>query len=279
MPVSAQTYYEDESSHGNYQYESLKTIVDGIVFESQDDDSFLKNTKRSTFLYHAKRGIKELNKGTANDILAVEITVGTNLVVTLPQDFVDYVRVSLVTDEYTLVPLNINRNISIATGYLQDHEYEILFDNDGGILTSDASNAYNKPFKIYEFDKNCLGGYFMTDTGKLSQYGEFNINERRGNIVFSSNLEGREIVLEYVSDGLHWENIDEEDITVHKYVEEALKAYVRWQTVTNKRTVPRNYVEEKRREYNTLKHQAKLDRSDLKLLEISKTLRTKKRWV
>lgn len=277
--ATAQEYYEDDSLHGNYQYVSLKDIIDAMEMESQDDDSYLKNTKRSTFLTHAKAGIKELNKSAANDILAVEITVGTDLTVVLPQDYVNYVRVSLVTDNYKLVPLNINRNMSIAIGYLQDHEYEILFDNEGGILTSDASNAYNKPFQIYEFDRSCMGGQFMLDTSQISKFGEFNVDERRGKLVFSSNLSGREIVLEYISDGLQWQYIDESDITIHKHIEEALKAFIIHRVVSNRRNVPRSYKEDKRREYKTLLHQSKLDRADFKLLEIDKVMRSKKRWL
>lgn len=278
MPT-AQEYYEDDSLHGNYQYVSLKDIIDAMEMESQDDDSYLKNTKRSTFLTHAKAGIKELNKSAANDILAIEITVGTDLTVVLPQDYVNYVRVSLVTDTYKLVPLNVNRNMSIAVGYLQDHEYEILFDNEGEILTSDASNVYNKPFQIYEFDRSCMGGQFMLDTSQISKYGEFNVDERRGKLVFSSNLSGREIVLEYISDGLQWQYIDESDITIHKHIEEALKAFIIHRVVSNRRNVPRSYKEDKRREYKTLLHQAKLDRADFKLLEIDKVMRSKKKWL
>lgn len=278
--ATAQEYYNDDSQHGNYQYVSLDEVINGLMLDSQDDDSYLKNIRRSTVLAHAKHGVKELNKGAANDILAAEITVGSDLKVILPQDYVNYVRVSLVTDDYKLVPLNINTNMSIAVGYLQDHNYDILFDNEGRPLTSDASNAYNKPFKIYEFEDECLvNGRFTADASKLSKYGEFHIDERRGCIVFSSNLEGREIVLEYVSDGLQWELIDEADITVHKYVFEALRAYIIYNCVSNRRNVPRNYKLDKKAEYKTLKHQAKLQRLDFKLIEVDKVMRSKTKWI
>ncbi|MGV6830319.1 MAG: hypothetical protein ACWA5P_01995 [bacterium] len=288
--AGAQAYYDDSSQHGNYQYISLDEIINTVVLETQNDDSLLKNVKRSTILAHAKRGVKELNKHTANDILAVEITVGDDLKVVLPQDYVNYVRVSLVTDDYKLVPLNINYNINVAQGYLQDHDYNLLFDNEGCVLTADASNAYNKPFKIFEFDNceipighttsyNNAGAAWRTDTSKISRHGEFVIDERRGAIVFSSNLSGREIVLEYVSDGLQWQNIDSGDITVHKYISEALIAWIEYHCIRNKRHVTRYDKRDKLREYKTLLHQAKMQRAGVNMIEVEKALRSKSKWL
>lgn len=279
MP-SAQSYYEDSSQHGNYQYESLKNIVDGLLFAAEDDDNYLKNTRRSRIVDACKRGIKELNKSVASDVLAVEVTIGTDLKLVLPQDYVNWVRVSLVTDDYKLVPLNVNYNMSIATGYLQDNEYQILFDNDGEILTADASNAYNKPFQIFEFETSGFGkGDYTTDASQFSAYGQFNIDERRGCMVFSSNLSGREVVIEYISDGLQWQLIDETDITVHKHIVEAVREFAIWQLVENRRSVPDNYKERKRRRYKTLKHQAAKDRAGLKLIEINRVMRSKHKWI
>ena len=63
-------YYSDESLWGGSQYMTLKEIIDAIVLRSMDDDDYLKNTKRSQIIMHAKNGIKKLTADVSGDILA-----------------------------------------------------------------------------------------------------------------------------------------------------------------------------------------------------------------
>jgi len=264
---------------GDYQYLPLKEIVNSLLFEFKQDDHYLKHIRRSTILYFAKECIRTYNKQVFEDILTMEITVPENLVVHLPHNFVDYVRVSLVfldasTNSYRLKPLNVNRNISIAQAYLQDNKYEIIFSNEGRVLTGNVNNAYSKPYKKYTFDNNTMGGQSELDTSKLSKWGEFNIDERSGKILFSSDLYHKDIVLEYVSDGLGFDTYGEDAIRVHKVLVKMLKDWVYLSCLEQKRNIPANEKERARRRFNTSKHQAKLDRSDFDLLEISRAMNT-----
>lgn len=266
-------YFSDEDKWGNYQYTNLKEIVDQMLLESTDDDSFLKNTKRSKILMHAKQGIKKLTQEAAKDTLAIEMTVGQELFLPLPQDYVDYQMICVVTPDFKLMPLDINRNMSISIGYLQDNNAQILFDNDGQILTSDSSNAYAKPYKKYDFCNDYQGGQFEADTSKLSQWGEVTIDERRGTMLFSSNLMEREIVLIYLSDGLQWERLLEQEITIHKHLEEPLKDWIYFASIERKRNVPANEKDRALRRYKTTLHKAKLQRNNFDINEIAKILR------
>jgi hypothetical protein len=275
--VTPEQYHNDENSHGNYQYVSLKSIIDSLELEALDDDSFLKNTKRYQMIRHAKNAIKEVTKQAANDILAIEITVPDNLVFALPQDYVNYVRVSVVVlDESTgskrLQVLDVNNKINISTGYLQDHNAQILFDNNGYILTTDADNAYGNPYKTFAFTD--AGGQPNLDTAKLSQYGEYTIDERRGKILFSSELGNREIVLEYISDGLQAE-INDDEITVHKHIVNTVRDWAYYACIECKRNIPMNEKKRALDRYKTTLHQAKLDRADFNFVQIARAFRTK----
>ncbi len=271
-------YHSDESLFGSGQYMTLKEIIDAMVLKSMDDDDYLKNTKRSQLIAHAKNGIKSLTADVASDILPFEITVPESLVVVVPQDYVAWVRVSvfvtdIVTGSKRLKELDRNQNISTAIAYLQDNDAEILFDNDGGILTADANNAYGQPYKKYCFVD--AGEQFNLDTSKLSEYGEFAIDERGGKMVFSSDLSGKDIVVEYVSNGLQALTYNEQEITIHVYLEEALKSYIYYNCISGRRTVPAN---EKKRAKDELKgkiHKAKLLRMELDLTEVSRIMRQK----
>lgn len=276
--VTPEQYYEgDESQHGDYQYVSLKEIIDGLQIQALDNDSMLKGTKRFSMLFHAKMLIKEVHKKAANEILAIEFTVPNNLVFTLPQDYVDYVRLSLVERDLSdgslrLKPLDFNNNINIATGYLQDNNYQIIFDEDGQIITVDSSNAYAHPYKKYSFGE--AGGQSRLDTSKLSQHGEFTIDNKRGKILFSSELSEREVVLEYASDGLQ-ANLREEMITVHKHLEQTLRDGIYYRCIELKRTVSASEKERARRAYKGSLHQSKLDLAGFDIFKIDRTMRKK----
>lgn len=266
-------YFSDIDNLGSYQWLTLKEVLDQMLMEAQDDDSYLKNTKRSKMLMHATQGIKKLTEKASNERFAVEMTVGQDLFLPLPQDYVDYEMVCVVTEDKKIMPLNINRKINISIGYLQDDNAQILFDDDGQILTSDSSNAYAFPHKKYEVCGDFRGGYFETDTSQLSQWGEVNIDERRGTMVFSSNLMEREIVLIYKSDGLQWEKLQDSEITFHKHLEEPLKDWIYFACIERKKNVPQSEKDRALRRYKTTLHEAVMKRNNLDINEISKVLR------
>ena len=276
MAQTPQDYYENSDHHGTYQYVSLKTIIDNMLLEAEDDDSFIKNVKRSRIISYAKQGIRAVTRQAANDVLAIEVTVPPSLVWVLPQDYVNYVRISVVVQDtdsgsLRLMPLDINRNISIANGYLQDNDYDIIFDSDGQILTADSSNGYAKPYKKYSFSE----GYQPTlDTSKLSKYGEFTIDERRGTILFSSDLSDKEIVIEYISDGIQ-ADLSEEEITLHKYLRDTVENWIYFCCIERKRNIPANEKQRALLRYKTTLHQAKMARADFNLLQISRVLRSR----
>jgi hypothetical protein len=273
---TAQEYYENEELHGGYQYVSLKTIVDNMLLEAEDEDSYIKNVKRSRLINYAKQAIREVTRQASNEVLAIEVTVPTSLSWTLPQDYVNYVRISivvpdLVTGSLRLYPLDINRNINKSIGYLQDDNADLLFDDLGQILTADSSNGYARPYKVYSF---CDSYQPTLDTSKLSKFGEFTIDEKRGKILFSSDLSEKEVVIEYISDGLKAE-FNEDEIEVHKYLRLTIEEYVYYSCIERKRNVPANEKKRSLDRYLSKLHKAKLAMSDINLLQISRILRSR----
>lgn len=264
-------------THGNYQYFKLSELIDDILLEAQDDDSLIKNTKRSKFLNVAYRGIRELNRNVANDVLAFEITVPDSLYFHLPKDYVNWARVSVVakdesTNSFRLFPLDVNYNINTAIAYLQDHKGALLYDSNGEILTAEASNALNFPYKSYAF---CgADNQFTTDASKFSKNGEFKVDERRGVITFSSNLRDREIVMEYVSDGLQ-ENLREGEITIHKHLREALYDFIIYKSISTKRSVSAQDKRNMKNKWLSSRHKAVMARADFDLLRIARAVRVK----
>lgn len=277
MAQTALEYYGDKDNFGNYTYVFLSEIIDEFLLMATDDDSYLKNTNRNAFLLHCKSAIKTLTKDIPGGTYAIERTVGEQLYFPLPQDYVSYVSISVVIDG-KLQPLDINKDMIIATGYLQDNNYELLFDEEGAIITADSSNVYNKPYKKYEFCDDFRGGYFELDTSKLSRYGEYTIDEINGIISFSSDLYDKHIVIEYKSDGMQWEKIDNRKIRVNKRLVNVVKDLAYFTIIAYKRNVPQYEKDRALKRYKTTAHQAKIDMSEFNINQISRMVDTNPKY-
>lgn len=274
------TYYTESGNHGSYQFSPLSDIIDEVFLDAQSDtDSYIHRKPRHLFVMKAKSGVKELTSDMANDVLMIEVEIGDDLQFILPQDFVDWVRVSVVGKDGKLYPLDINRHSNRAIAYLQDHDYKILLDDRGYPLTSDGENIYNKGLKKREFAGSFFGAQFLLDTSHLSAYGEFSIDKRRGVIVVDSTMSGRNIVLEYISDGLQWDEIHEKEITVHKYFEEPLKNWIYWKLIENGRNVPEREKMRAERIYNGSRQKSFRLLANFNLIEVGKAFRSSLKWI
>jgi hypothetical protein len=280
--VTPEQYYTDPSLHGNYQFTTLKDVIESLLIEQLDPDSYIKNINRNVLIYHAKMGLRELTKSANTSILAIEMTVGDSGYIAMPQDYVDYVRISLVVIDGSgtrrLYPLDVNENINTAKAYLQDNNAEILFDNEGYPL-EDNGGAYAGGFTSLGFITNYCGGNAFLDTSLLSRNGEFKVDEDSGNLIFGSELIDQEVVIEYESDGLQFELISETEIKIHKHIEEALRDYTYAACIAKRRSVPANEKQRALDRYKTTRHIAKLNRAGLDLMSIVRAMRSKTKYV
>lgn len=278
MAESAQDYYEGDNL-GGYQYIKLSDVIADFVLQSHENSSFIYGISRSLITRHTKAALQELHKDTSKDFKILELEIGEDLVYKLPQDFVDYVRVSVVTERNTLAPLDINYNLNIAKTYLQDNQYNILFDENGDPLESDENNLNSQPYHIYKFETSGNGGHFQLDTSKFSENGEFAIDKRSGVIYLSSNLLGKNIVLEYNSDGMDWERLKATEITFHKLLKEALEDMTYFKLIERRANVPQNEKYRASQKYKTARHKAKVMLAEFDLRAIAKVWRKGAKWV
>ena len=143
-------YYQNEDNWGSYQYITLSQLVDNFMLNMIGDDKLLSNVKRYNVLSHFKRGIQEFNYDSVKEVKALELEMNDNLTIPLPHDYVSYVRVSIVGQDGLLRPLSQDTRTAIGTAYLQDNNYEILFDQDGYPLEANETEMA-KRYKINNF--------------------------------------------------------------------------------------------------------------------------------
>lgn len=249
--MSFQSYMEDSSQWGNYQYVTLEQIINDFI-ANQDKDDYTANAPRRRILYQAMRGIRELYYDTLQEIKAFEIELGPTLTVVLPPDFVNYVRISYVGPDGLLRPMSQNDRMNISRSYLQDHNYNILFDKSGCVMTDDSnSQDYSASFDIDTArELKFMSGY--TPNLNLNQHhknGSYRFDKANGTIHFSSDVKSKNIVIEYISDGLYQGTCGGDDIKVHKFAEEALINFIYYNLIKQRRNVPANEKQRARKEY------------------------------
>jgi hypothetical protein len=90
---SEQNYY-DSGDFGGYQFTSLTDIIDNFMATYIGEGKILPTTKRSDVTFHAMRAMQELSFDTFKSCKAQEIEVPPNLMMPLPRDYVNYVKLS-----------------------------------------------------------------------------------------------------------------------------------------------------------------------------------------
>ena len=205
------TYYENngntptDTNLGSYQYVSLQDIVNNFMLIYQGNHELVNNLERYQVLFHAKRGIQELNYDAMKEIKVLQLTLDHNFSFTLPSDYVNWVRISQYKDG-VLFPLTENIQTNFSTAYLQDNQSNILFDEDGNALSpQDSELDLSRSTKsIYLNNKSpfdgqegyCIDGCWYFDYRVGARFGlntetaninpTFKIDKQAGKIYFSS---------------------------------------------------------------------------------------------
>ena len=90
-----QEYYSG-SNHGGYQFVSLEDVINQFMVIYVGEDKIIPKAKRLDVAFHAQRALAELSFDTFKSFKAQEIAVPATLQMTLPQDYVNYTKISWV---------------------------------------------------------------------------------------------------------------------------------------------------------------------------------------
>jgi len=292
-----------EQNYGSYGYVTLKDVVNNFIVGYVGKDKLISDAKRTDIIFHAKRGLQEFSYDTLKSIKSQELNIPPSLSVILPQDYVNYVRVSRIDAlgvKRIIYPSN-NLTISPYENPVQDNLGSPTQDNfgentEGTSLTEmkwkrGNTNLINglPSFGLYNEGLDWagynwgFGGYWYWGWGEqygmspqYAQYnGWFNMNEREGKISFSSNLVGALIVLEYISDGLAYDL----DSRIPKLAEDALYTYISHAIISTRINQPEYIVQRLRQEKSAKLRNAKIRLSNIKLDEIVQVMRGKSKWI
>jgi hypothetical protein len=118
------------------------------------------------------------------------------------------------------------------------------------------------------------GGRYGLDPQHAQANGSFYIDNNSGKIHFSSNISGKTVVLDYISDGLG----TDEEMQVHKFAEEAMYKYI-VHAIMSTSSFGQQLVPRLTKERFAAVRKAKLRLSNIKLEEITQVLRGKSKQI
>ncbi len=225
----------------------------------------------------------------------MEVKIPTTLVVPMPQDYVNYVKLSWIDDnglERRIYPTNQTSRPSQTV--LQDTDGEYLYDNDNSLLQADSetiplfegietnaalgsssANDYFTHNSDYSDSIIGFGRRYGSHPEHLQVNGVFVNDEANGQFGFSSNLSEKTLTLHYVSDGLG----TDAEMQIHKMAEEALYKHVAYAILSSKQNVPEYIINRFKRERRAAMRNAKLRLYDLKLPELTNVMRGKSKHI
>ena len=134
---SAREYYQGNNL-GNYQFTSLANIINQFEIAYVGDGKIIPKINKLDIAFHAQRALQELSFDTFKSIKSQEIVLPPSLTMVLPQDYVNYTKISFVDSSGIKHPLYKTNSTSNPFSIKQDPDltYDFTAFSNGGFLTN-----------------------------------------------------------------------------------------------------------------------------------------------
>jgi len=283
---------------GYYSRTSLEDIINNFIVAYIGEDKALAKVPRYEVDFWAQRGMQEFSYDILHSEKSVEIELGAALQFPLPQDYVNYVKVSHIGEDGRKNVLLPVRTVSNPTSILQDGSHNFLYDSGGEVQVAakstaitrfqDPDNPANRSQSAQDYYNNNYNddnfSYFNKRYGSnpedMSGAGVFFIDTTKGIIFFDGTFSGRAdnlIVLDYISDGLA-DNGDLSKVYVPKLAEDALYAYMLY-NLSKLRPSSVQVAPLYKKEASSKMRNTKIRLSNYKSEEMAQVLRGKSKWI
>jgi len=241
-PVSANSVFLYGSSGGDGTYRPVNVALGALGVQSYD------------FIFDAA-----LNLGFNTMRVAIQLGNGD-----------DEVKKVGITG-FELVAINNDGNYAMLDGY------DFVDQNDSTTWSSYKSGTSSENQDDYQDDTYWPmdGSRYGLDPQHAQANGSFYIDENMNHVHFSSNISGKTVILDYISDSLG----TDEEMQVHKFAEEAMYKCIAYAILSTRANVQEYVVQRYKKERFAAIRTAKLRLSNLKLEELTQILRGKSKQI
>lgn len=279
-----------DEDYGNYQFTSIKDIINNFIIAYVGEGKIISKIKRTDVAFHAQRALQEFSYDTLPSVKAKEIEISPKLNFILPKDYVNYVKLTWADSngiERIIYPTSKTSN---PKAILQDSNYEYLFDGQSRENLSAEDSATKTNFQSTNLKQSNISNINNLDIIENDFYGRrygitpesaqsngvFYIDRLNNIISFDSSFVGKIVTLKYISDGL---SDNDEDMTVHKFAEEAIYKYIAYAILSTRINTPEYLVGRFKKELAAARRNTKIRLSNLKIEEIAQVMRNKSKII
>ena len=277
-----------DNNYGSYEYISLNDIINNFIVAYIGAGKLIPSAKRTDIMFHAKRGLQEFSYDTLKSIKSQELTIPPSLSIVIPQDYVNYVKCSWIDNagaKHIIYPTRVTSNPTELP--LQDNDGIPSQDSDGENTLANQSLTEEKwknrslttDFQPNDYrdstNEGLIGQRYGLQPEEAQVNGMFTINERTGTFSFSSDLAGKLIILEYISDGLAVDL----DMKLPKMAEQAMYMHIAYSILSGRAGIPEYVVNRFKRDRSSALRNAKIRLSNIKIEEIAQVFRNKSKWI
>jgi len=139
-------YYANEDSHGSYQFISLRLLIDQFMISYVGQDKIIPKVKRPEVQFHAMRAMQEFSFDTFKSFKGQEIIVPASLQMVLPQDYVNYTKISWVDNSGVKHLLYPTKDSSNPTAPFQGVDGKVALTAVGTLTAGSVDIVLDKEY-------------------------------------------------------------------------------------------------------------------------------------
>jgi len=285
----------NDEEYGIYQFVTINDIITNFMAIFVGEDKIISKIKRTDVQFHAMRAIQEFSFDLLPQDKAIEIEVPPGLYMILPQDYVNYTKVSWTDQNGIERPIYRTDITSNPAAYIQDSQFQYTFDSNGNVPQANESEtlkrwdrsayASNTPLPqnggwTWNNNPDLIGMYaygrrYGINPEMAQANGTFYIDKLNGVIRFSSDMRDRIVTLRYISDGLALDS----DMTVHKFAVDAIYKYIIHAVLSTRANTQEYLIARYKKELTAAKRNAKIRLSNIKSALIGQIMKNQSKWI
>ncbi len=215
------------------------------------------------------RGMNELTMDVTQDPRTIMVNLKANNTIDLPHDYVDWTKVGVCVNGKIFVLSEANA--MCIPDLLDDCGKSIKSTKSFLALSSSQLQKTTGPWTtFYNYRKGRNIGNLFGQGGGFPEKGWFKVDKQGGKIIFDTDVDKTQIILEYITTGVDRDGT----AVIHIMAQEALLAFIHWQSNAHRsdvRTIEKNRL---RFEYYSQKEKARRRLSAFTIQDFLRACRT-----
>ena len=280
---------------GYYSRTNLNDIINNFMIAYVGYCKVLTKVPRYEVAFWAQRSVQEFSYDVLHSEKSIEIELSPIKSISLPSDYVNYVRIEYTDANGVMKPILPSRTTTANKSVAQDQDYKYIYDQEGNIVFKEISETiekYQSAERLMDVQQtqDYYNGYFDTDDylyygrryGSTPEYqninGTFVLDTEAGKVYFDAAFkEGTFITFTYISDGLG-DNGNFDNVYVPKLAEDAVYASMLY-NLAKLRGSAAGAAGLYKKEASSKMRNAKIRLSNMKSTEMAQILRNKAKWI